>query len=106
MWTDAAFTTAAVRSPAGRAAPGSLDAARAGARGQPRRAAGGRVPGVPREQLLEPGHLAAPGQPAQPAVALAHVDLAEAASGLRSVVRRRPELRHPDHGCVEDASLG
>ena len=35
---------------------------------------------------------------AQPAVALAHVDRGRPAPRLRAVVRRRAQLRHPDHG--------
>src|ERR1700712_352703 len=110
MWTYAAFETAAFWCPPrwctarGRVAARERVGHRA--RGGSCRAAGGWVRRVPREQLLEPEHLAAADPPAQQAVALAHVDVAEAPSRLRSVVRRWAQLRHPDHGGGQLTSQG
>src|SRR5690242_16028856 len=100
MWTYAAFTTAAARRRPGRVPAECLGAAGSRRGGRSKGAAGRWLRGLPGEQLLEPRHLAAAREPPQQAVALAHVDLAEAASRLRPVVRRRPGLRHPDHGGV------
>ena len=101
MWWNAAFATAPDRRAARGSAPGRGRASSGNAGGECGEAQGAahrRLPGVPGQQLVAPGHLADAGARAQQPVALAHVDVTEAASRLRPVVRRWPELRHPDHG--------